>query len=73
MRFRIFCVVDFLRRHRKFPFDRHRFLGIHNVVALRGDGETETYFKPENGHVFKDLVEQIVKMNHGNLSRRKFR
>ena len=44
------------------------FLGIHNVVALRGDAvKTETYFKPEkNGHAFaKDLVEQIVKMNHG--------
>ena len=43
-------------------------MGIHNVVALRGDAvKTETYFKPEkNGHAFaKDLVEQIVKMNHG--------
>ena len=29
-------------------FNRHRFLGIHNVVALRGDAvKTETYFKPE--------------------------
>ncbi|WP_417430998.1 methylenetetrahydrofolate reductase [NAD(P)H] [Halpernia sp.] len=44
------------------------FLGIQNVVALRGDAvKTETYFKPEkNGHVFaKDLVEQIAQMNQG--------
>lgn len=44
------------------------FLGIQNVVALRGDAvKTETYFKPEkNGHTFaKDLVEQIAQMNEG--------
>jgi methylenetetrahydrofolate reductase (NADPH) len=44
------------------------FLGIQNVVALRGDAvKTETYFKPEkNGHAYaKDLVEQIAQMNQG--------
>lgn len=44
------------------------FLGIQNVVALRGDAvKTETYFKPEkNGHVYaKDLVAQISQLNQG--------
>ncbi len=44
------------------------FLGIQNVVALRGDAvKTETYFRPEkNGHAFaKELVEQIVGLNNG--------
>jgi methylenetetrahydrofolate reductase (NADPH) len=44
------------------------FLGIDNVVALRGDAvKSETYFKPEpNGNAFAvDLVRQIDEMNHG--------
>lgn len=44
------------------------FLGIDNVVALRGDAvKSETYFKPEpTGNAFAvDLVHQIDEMNHG--------
>ncbi|MCZ8168100.1 MAG: methylenetetrahydrofolate reductase [NAD(P)H] [Flavobacterium sp.] len=44
------------------------FLGIDNVVALRGDAlKTETYFKPEKdgNHYASDLVEQISNLNHG--------
>ncbi|WP_340065567.1 methylenetetrahydrofolate reductase [NAD(P)H] [Ascidiimonas aurantiaca] len=44
------------------------FLGIENVVALRGDAvKTETYFKPEKGgHQYAiDLVKQIVDLNQG--------
>lgn len=44
------------------------FLGIENVVALRGDAvKSETYFKPnKGGHVYaKDLVEQIKNLNQG--------
>lgn len=44
------------------------FLGIENVVALRGDAvKTETYFKPEKeGHTYAiDLVKQIVDLNQG--------
>ena len=44
------------------------FLGIDNVVALRGDAvKSETYFKPSNGgHIYaKDLVEQIKNLNKG--------
>jgi methylenetetrahydrofolate reductase (NADPH) len=44
------------------------FLGIDNVVALRGDAvKSETYFKPEpTGNAFAvDLVRQIDAMNHG--------
>jgi len=44
------------------------FLGIDNVVALRGDAvKSETYFKPEpTGNAFAvDLVRQIDEMNHG--------
>ncbi|MBU2526746.1 MAG: methylenetetrahydrofolate reductase [NAD(P)H] [Bacteroidetes bacterium] len=44
------------------------FLGIDNVVALRGDAvKSETYFRPEkNGHVYaEELVKQIVAMNQG--------
>lgn len=44
------------------------FLGIHNLVALRGDAvKSETYFKPEKeGHSFaSDLVVQINKLNKG--------
>ena len=44
------------------------FLGIDNVVALRGDAlKTETYFKPEKeGNEFaSDLVEQINNLNKG--------
>lgn len=45
------------------------FLGIQNVVALRGDAvKTEIYFKPEkNGHTYaRDLVKQIQEINSGN-------
>ena len=45
------------------------FLGIKNVVALRGDAvKSETYFSPEpGGNIYaKDLVEQINAMNKGN-------
>ncbi|MFN4233665.1 MAG: methylenetetrahydrofolate reductase [NAD(P)H] [Bacteroidia bacterium] len=45
-----------------------QFLGIDNVLALRGDPiKTETSFVPEeNGHAHAiDLVRQIVKMNQG--------
>jgi methylenetetrahydrofolate reductase (NADPH) len=44
------------------------FLGIQNVLALRGDSmKDQTYFVPEaGGHSFaKDLVKQIVGMNKG--------
>ncbi len=44
------------------------FLGIENVVALRGDAvKNETYFKPEkDGHAYAtDLVAQISDMNKG--------
>lgn len=44
------------------------FLGIDNVVALRGDAvKSETYFKPEKeGHAYaEELVKQIVAMNKG--------
>ncbi len=45
------------------------FLGIQNVMALRGDAvKSETYFKPEKeGHHFaSDLVSQIQDLNQGN-------
>jgi len=44
------------------------FLGIHNILALRGDArKLEKKFVPEpDGHAFAlDLVEQINKMNNG--------
>ena len=44
------------------------FLGIDNVVALRGDAvKSETYFKPEkDGNQFaSELVEQIAGLNRG--------
>jgi len=44
------------------------FLGIDNVMALRGDAvKSETYFKPErDGHVYaSDLVRQISDQNNG--------
>lgn len=44
------------------------FLGIKNVMALRGDAvKSETYFKPEpKGNNFaSDLVNQIYEMNQG--------
>lgn len=44
------------------------FLGIENVLALRGDSlKGENYFEPESeGHAHaKDLVKQIVAMNKG--------
>ena len=44
------------------------YLGIDNVLALRGDAMShERYFKPtENGNAFaKDLVEQIKQLNEG--------
>ena len=44
------------------------FLGIQNVVALRGDAvKNETYFRPEKeGHAYAtELVKQIQAMNQG--------
>ncbi len=44
------------------------FLGINNVVALRGDAvKSETYFKPEKeGHRYaSELVSQIQDLNNG--------
>jgi methylenetetrahydrofolate reductase (NADPH) len=44
------------------------FLGIENVLALRGDGlKSESYFQPEkNGHTHaNELVEQIVHLRSG--------
>lgn len=46
-----------------------QFLGIDNVLALRGDPiKTESNFKPEiNGHKYAvELIEQIHQMNVGN-------
>lgn len=46
-----------------------QFLGIDNVLALRGDSiKTETNFRPEpDGHSYAvDLVKQIKGMNEGN-------
>src|SRR5690606_2834687 len=45
-----------------------QFLGIDNVMALRGDAvKSETYFTPEkNGHKYAcDLVSQINALNKG--------
>ena len=45
-----------------------QFLGIDNVMALRGDAvKSETYFTPEKeGHQYaNELVSQIKDMNHG--------
>jgi methylenetetrahydrofolate reductase (NADPH) len=45
------------------------FLGINNVLALRGDAAAnEKFFTPHpHGHKFADeLVKQIVALNHGN-------
>lgn len=44
------------------------FLGIENVMALRGDAvKSETYFKPnKHGNAYaQDLVEQIIDLNKG--------
>jgi methylenetetrahydrofolate reductase (NADPH) len=44
------------------------FLGIHNVVALRGDAvKNEIYFRPEkDGHSYaSELVTQIENLNNG--------
>ncbi len=46
-----------------------QFLGIDNVLALRGDAvKTETIFRPHNnGHAYAvELIEQITQMNKGN-------
>ncbi len=46
-----------------------QFLGIDNVLALRGDSiKTESAFKPEpDGHAYAvDLINQISEMNKGN-------
>jgi methylenetetrahydrofolate reductase (NADPH) len=45
-----------------------QFLGIDNVLALRGDSiKTESYFRPHpEGHSFAvDLIKQVVEMNSG--------
>jgi len=44
------------------------YLGINNILALRGDpAKDEKSFKPEiNGHPYAvDLVKQVINMNHG--------
>src|SRR5688500_7766488 len=44
------------------------FLGIDNVLVLRGDSiKTETQFRPHpNGHAYAcDLLEHVVNLNHG--------
>jgi methylenetetrahydrofolate reductase (NADPH) len=46
-----------------------QFLGIDNVLALRGDSiKTESTFRPhKDGHAFAvDLIKQIGEMNNGN-------
>jgi methylenetetrahydrofolate reductase (NADPH) len=46
-----------------------QFLGIDNVLALRGDSiKTESTFKPHpSGHAYAvDLIKQVVEMNTGN-------
>lgn len=46
-----------------------QFLGIDNVLALRGDSiKTESAFRPhKDGHEFAvDLIRQITEMNNGN-------
>lgn len=46
-----------------------QFLGIDNVLALRGDSiKTEANFRPhENGHSYAvELIDQITEMNKGN-------
>jgi methylenetetrahydrofolate reductase (NADPH) len=46
-----------------------QFLGIDNVLALRGDSvKTEATFRPHaNGHEFAvDLINQVTEMNKGN-------
>ena len=46
-----------------------QFLGIDNVLALRGDSiKTESTFKPhKDGHRFAvELIEQVVEINKGN-------
>ncbi len=46
-----------------------QFLGIDNVLALRGDSiKTETSFKPhKDGHRFAvELIEQVTEINKGN-------
>ena len=48
-----------------------QFLGIDNVLALRGDPiKTESSFTPNpNGHKYAvNLIEQIVQMNRGNYT-----
>jgi len=45
------------------------YLGIDNVMALRGDAmKEERYFEPtQGGHLYaSDLVKQIKQLNHGN-------
>ena len=57
----------FCKRNRKFIIDLD-FLGIDNVVALRGDAvKNETYFKPTpGGHAYASaLVKQIDQLNKG--------
>lgn len=46
-----------------------QFLGIDNVLALRGDSiKTESAFRPHpEGHAYaEDLIKQVINMNNGN-------
>jgi methylenetetrahydrofolate reductase (NADPH) len=46
-----------------------QFLGIDNVLALRGDSiKTESAFRPHpEGHAYAvDLIKQVINMNNGN-------
>ncbi len=52
-----------------FLIDLH-YLGIENILALRGDSEkgNDRFIPKEGGHAYaNELVEQIAKMNQGKL------
>ena len=59
----------FTREETEYLLVDCQYLGIENVMALRGDAMKEqTYFEPtRGGHIYaSDLVEQIVKLNQGS-------
>ena len=61
-------MVDFQKKRQKNALIDLQFLGINNVLALRGDArQFEDKFIPEpNGHKFAvDLVKQMQEMNQG--------